>query len=151
MLGLAPWGALPSNDPIRRGGTTRPMVRSIGSLVKRALLRWERLQRVAKRRSGRDTELGEGPVEVTANGPVGQEQPFRDLFVRHARSRERHYLEFLRGESVENVVARMRLRASRRAQLGSCPLHPRSGAEALEYRQRGVELDTRLDHRAYAP
>jgi PAS domain-containing protein len=35
-------------------------------------------ERVAKGRTGGDTELGKGPVEVTADSPGWQEQPLRE-------------------------------------------------------------------------
>ena len=88
MVGPVLCCALPSNDPIRRLVTTRqgPGGRhgtrkcewnihrfSCGSLVERALLRREVLERIAQGSSGCDTELGEGSVQVSADGPVGQE------------------------------------------------------------------------------
>jgi hypothetical protein len=78
-------GALRSIDPNRRLGMTRLAVGWGGTgLSARKLLRGDRLERVAKASSGRDTELGEGPVEVAADRPVRQEQPLRDLLVRQA-------------------------------------------------------------------
>ena len=41
-------------------------------------------QRVPQRRPGRDAELREDPVQVRADGPVGEEQLFTDLLVRQA-------------------------------------------------------------------
>lgn len=52
-------------------------------------------ERVAETRSRRDTELGEGSVEVTADSPGRQEQPLRDLLVRQTRRSVTGDLEFL--------------------------------------------------------
>ena len=53
------------------------------------------LERVAKGRTGRDTELGKGLVQVTADGPVRQEQPLPNLLVSQAHCRETDDLELL--------------------------------------------------------
>ena len=49
-----------------------------GSLVVRELLSGDGLERVAKSRTGRDTELGKGSMEVSADRAVRQEEPLRD-------------------------------------------------------------------------
>ena len=53
----------------------------------------EGLERIAKGRTGSDTELWEGSVQVTADGPGQREQPLRDLFVDQARCRKADDLE----------------------------------------------------------
>jgi hypothetical protein len=54
------------------------------SLGARELLAGDGRERVAKARTGGDTQLWKGSVEVTADGPVRQEKPFRNLLVRQA-------------------------------------------------------------------
>src|SRR5882672_8660718 len=120
-------------------------------LIARELLRRQGLERVAKGRPGRDTELGKGAVEVTADGPVRQEQPLRDLLVRQARCREADDLELLGRQTVQDVITRSWLGLSGRPKLRARAVHPRSGAEALEDGERGGELRPSLRQRPAAP
>jgi hypothetical protein len=54
------------------------------SLGAREQLAGDGRERVAKARTGGDTQLWKSSVEVTADGPVRQEEPFRNLLVRQA-------------------------------------------------------------------
>src|SRR5262249_62254667 len=65
-------------------------------------------ERVAKGRTRRNTELGKSPMEVTADGPVRQEQSLGDLLVRQTRRREADDLELLGRQTVLNAVTRAR-------------------------------------------
>src|SRR6185295_4736945 len=118
-----------------------------GELLARQPLAGQGLERVAKGRTRRDTELGKGSMEVTADGPGRQEQPLRDLLVRQARCREADDLELLGRQTVQNVVTRTRLDLSSRPKLHARAVHPGSRPEALEDFARGVELHASLRHR----
>src|SRR5262249_21174562 len=104
-------------------------------------------ERVAKGRTRRNTELGKSPMEVTADGPVRQEQSLGDLLVRQTRRREADDLELLGRQTVLNAVTRARFDLSGRPKLRAHAVDPGSRSETLEDFARGVELHSRVLHR----
>src|SRR5262249_27156860 len=85
-------------------------------------------------------ELGEGAVQVAADGAVRQEQPLGDLLVRQADCGQANNFKLLWGELVDDLAARARSAMSRRTNLRSSTFHPWLSSKTPEDLECAAEL-----------